>query len=190
MGASLFIPLQMIFQWKRPCHFDLGYNQDFEAPVPFSVGLQSMVSKRITKRGSPESGFPITKCGWCYGTDFDSMNYRAEIGAYTYELTSESIYVWAGKSQASFQSLHNLYYRTAPSSSFYYEDCAYVMVQSSTDGSSWGAFEYLPFDQSNTTGVSNGNGMYTRGTSVNQVTTKCNKYSFPTGASMLRDFKQ
>ena len=167
----------------------LGYNQDFESPVPFTVGpAVNGFQENNWERGMTESGFPIPKCGsgdWCYGTDFDSMNYRNEIGAYTYELTTESIYVWAGKSQASFQSLHNLYYRNAPSSSFYYEDCAYVMVQSSTDGSSWGAFEFLPFDQSNTSGISTGNGMFTRGTSVNQITTKCNKYSFPTGATMI-----
>ena len=59
------------------------------------------------------------------------------------------------------------------------------MIQSSTDGSSWGQFEFLPLDLSNTSGISGGNGIYQRGTSVNQVTTKCNKETFPTGASLL-----
>ncbi len=170
--------------------FSLGYNQDFENPVDYTVGppIDGMMDNNW-EIGEPENGFPITRCGSgdkCYGTDFDSVDYRSAAGEFQYELTTESVYVWAGKSDASFMSLHNLYYRgTGAGTNVYYEDCAYVMIQSSTDGSSWGSFEFLPFDLSNTSGISGGNGIYQRGTSVNQVTTKCNKYTFPTGANLI-----
>lgn len=170
--------------------FSLGYNEDFESPVNFNVGPPiDGVPEDNWEIGQVENGFPIPRCGSgdsCYGTDFDSVDYRLGIGEYQYELTTESEYVWAGKSSASFMSFHNLYYRSAGAgTNVYYEDCAYVMIQSSTDGSSWGQFEFLPLDLSNTSGISGGNGIYQRGTSVNQVTTKCNKETFPTGASLL-----
>ncbi len=170
--------------------FSLGYNEDFESPVNFNVGPPiDGVPEDNWEIGQVENGFPIPRCGSgdsCYGTNFDSVDYRLGIGEYQYELTTESEYVWAGKSSASFMSFHNLYYRSAGAgTNVYYEDCAYVMIQSSTDGSSWGQFEFLPLDLSNTSGISGGNGIYQRGTSVNQVTTKCNKETFPTGASLL-----
>ena len=170
--------------------FSLGYNEDFEGPVNFNVGPPiDGVPEDNWEIGQVENGFPIPRCGSgdsCYGTNFDSVDYRLGIGEYQYELTTESEYVWAGKSSASFMSFHNLYYRSAGAgTNVYYEDCAYVMIQSSTDGSSWGQFEFLPLDLSNTSGISGGNGIYQRGTSVNQVTTKCNKETFPTGASLL-----
>ncbi len=170
--------------------FSLGYNEDFESPVNFNVGPPiNGMPENNWEIGQVENGFPINRCGSgdsCYGTDFDSVDYRASIGEYQYELTTESVYVWAGKSSASFMSFHNLYYRSAGAgTNVYYEDCAYVMIQSSTDGSSWSQFEFLPLDLSNTSGISGGNGIYQRGTSVNQITTKCNKETFPTGASMI-----
>ncbi len=170
--------------------FSLGYNQDFEYPVNFNVGPPiNGMPENNWEIGQVENGFPINRCGSgdsCYGTDFDSVDYRSSMGEYQYELTSESVYVWSGKSSASFMSFHNLYYRSAGAgTNVYYEDCAYVMIQSSTDGSSWTQFEFLPLDLSNTTGISGGNGIYQRGTSVNQITTKCNKETFPTGASMI-----
>ena len=74
---------------------------------------------------------------------FRFNEYRNDIGSYTYELTSESIYVWAG-SLKHVPIPTQLGLQDGPVLSFYYEDCAYVMVQSSTDGTSWGAFEFLP----------------------------------------------
>ena len=130
--------------------FSLGYNQDFENQVNYNVGPPiNGMPENNWEIGQVENGFPINRCGsgdMCYGTDFDSVDYRSGMGEFQYELTSESVYVWAGKSSASFMSFHNLYYRSAGAgTNVYYEDCAYVMIQSSTDGSSWSQFEFLPF---------------------------------------------
>ena len=61
----------------------LGYNEDSESPVNYNVGPPiNGMPENNWEIGQVENGFPINRCGSgdsCYGTDFDSVDYRASI---------------------------------------------------------------------------------------------------------------
>ena len=170
-----------------------GFNANFE-------GTNEGFQRTGTGSGEPmddwelgmvENGAPLARCGlgsWCWGTDFDDNNYRDGITpSYTYELLTPPMLVHVGKTSATFESYHTLYHRPAAgTNNFYYDDCAYVVAQNSTNGVDWNQeFNYVPFDLSQTSPIGNNNGLYQRGASVNQVTTKCDGTSFPSGAYLL-----
>ena len=70
-----------------------------------------------------------------------------------------------------------MFYREASSGSltYYYDDCAYVAVQNSTNNVDFQNAVFAPIDVGATTGVSAGDGLYQVGASVNQVpATRCN----------------
>jgi len=170
-----------------------GFNTNFEGTNSGfgRTGSGTGDGENDWELGMVDNGQPIPRCGlgeWCWGTNFDDNNYR--VGGSTsfeYQLLSAPMIVHQGKTSATFKSYHSLYFRDAAgANNYYYDDCAYVVAQNSTNGVDWNAeFIYVPIDISLTTGISVNSGLQQRGTSVNQVTTKCDYSSFPAGANFI-----
>ncbi|MDP6899357.1 MAG: hypothetical protein QGF94_00785 [Candidatus Thalassarchaeaceae archaeon] len=161
----------------------LGYNADFEASREgWTPGLEQGPNMVNWGHGSSEETPPELQSGcgvgdWCWGTDFTGFDYTQSLpnGEYQLELTSESFYVNPGKSDLSFKSFHNMFYREAGTNQYYYDDCAYVAVMNSTNNQDWNDPIYMPFNIGSTTGVSPNNGLYALGAATNQVpNAKCN----------------
>ena len=158
-----------------------GFNADFEAnPEGWSAGPDQGIQPLIANwaHDHQDNNVLSTGCGvgdWCWGTDFENPDYTASLpdGQFEMVLTSASFFVHPGKADLSFQSFHSLFYREASegSQTYYYDDCAYVAVQNSTNDVDFQNAVFAPIDVGATTGVSVGDGMYQLGTSVNQVPT-------------------
>ena len=162
-----------------------GYNADFESdPEGWSAGVEQGIPPLVANWGHShqDNNVLTTGCGvgdWCWGTDFENPDYTASLpdGEFEMILTSVSFMVYPGKADLSFQSFHSMFYREASSGSltYYYDDCAYVAVQNSTNNVDFQNAVFAPIDVGATTGVSAGDGLYQVGASVNQVpTTRCN----------------
>ncbi len=157
-----------------------GYNADFEAnPEGWSAGPEQGIPPLVANWGHSHQDnnvLPGLGCGvgdWCWGTDFENPDYTANLpdGEHNMVLTSASFFVHPGKADLSFQSFHSMFYREASSgsSTYYYDDCAYVAVQNSTNNADFQNAVFTPFDIGATTGISAGDGLYQLGSSVNQV---------------------
>lgn len=151
-----------------------GYNADFEtSDMGWTPGQD--VDMFNWERSTFDSGWPVQAgCAvgeYCWGTNFIDDDYTDDLGGirFEYVLNSEAAFVHPGKATASFRSYHSLYYRAQGSTSFLYDDCAYVAVRNSTNGQNWNNAEYIPFDMQSTTGVAINQGVYQVGTSSNQV---------------------
>jgi len=163
-----------------------GYNADFEAnPESWSAGPEQGIQPLVANWAHSHQDnnvLPGLGCGvgeWCWGTDFENPDYTATLpdGEHDMVLTSASFFVHPGKADLSFQSFHSLSYREASAGSltYYYDDCAYVAVQNSTNNVDFQNAVYAPFNIGATTGISAGDGLYQLGASVNQVpTARCN----------------
>jgi hypothetical protein len=161
-----------------------GYNADFEAsPGGWAAGpdqgLQPLVANWAHDH-QDNNVLPTMGCGvgdWCWGTDFENPDYTANLpdGEFDMVLTSASFFVHPGKSDLSFRSFHSLFFREAGTNQYYYDDCAYVAVQNSTNNVDFQNAVFTPFDIGSTTGVSSGDGLHQLGTAVNQVpNNRCN----------------
>jgi len=159
----------------------LGYNADFEASQEgWTPGAGQGPEASNWMRGHESDTYLQGGCGvgeYCWGTDFESPDYNMVLpsGEYEYTLISASFFVHPGKSDLSFKSFHSLFYRPATTTSYYYDDCAYVAVMNSTNNANFNSAVFEPFDQSGTTGVSASNGLYQLGNQANQVpNARCN----------------
>ena len=160
-----------------------GYNADFEAnPEGWTAGPEQGLPPLVANWGHSHQDNNVLAqgCGigdWCWGTDFENPDYTANLpdGEYDMVLTSASFFVHPGKADLSFRSFHSLFYREAGTNQYYYDDCAYVAVQNSTNNVDFQNAKFVPIDVGATTGVSSGDGLYQLGTATNQVpTTRCN----------------
>ena len=163
-----------------------GYNADFEAnPEGWSTGPEQGIPPLVANWGhshQENNVLPGLGCGvgdWCWGTDFENPDYTANLpdGEHDMVLTSASFFVHPGKADLSFQSFHSMFYREASSgsSTYYYDDCAYVAVQNSTNNADFQNAVFTPMNIGATTGISAGDGLYQLGASVNQVpSARCN----------------
>ena len=162
-----------------------GYNADFESnPESWTAGVEQGIPPLVANwaHSHQDNNVLSTGCGvgdWCWGTDFENPDYTASLpdGEFDMVLTSASFFVHPGKADLSFQSFHSMFYREASAGSltYYYDDCAYVAVQNSTNNVDFQNAVFAPLDVGATTGISAGDGLYQLGASVNQVpTTRCN----------------
>ncbi|MBN17514.1 MAG: hypothetical protein CMB37_05080 [Euryarchaeota archaeon] len=157
----------------------MGYNADFEGTQEgWTAGADQGVPPQVTnwQLGSDENNQLPYGCEigeWCWGTDFEGVDYTMDLnsGEYNLVLTSASFFVHPGKSDMSFRSFHSLVYRAVGTNQYYYDDCAYVAVQNSTNNADWNNARFSPFDVQATTGLSSGDGLYQLGSSTNQVPT-------------------
>ena len=156
-----------------------GFNADFETSADgFTPGdpVDTFNWERVITQPTPILPTGCATGDTCWGTNFLDPDYTDDSTAseFQYELMSGTIQVHPGKSQATFKSLHSLYYRTGTGTIKYYDDCAYVALRDSTDGASWNSWRFHDIDRSNSTGISPGqHGMFQRGTLANQVTAGC-----------------
>ena len=155
-----------------------GYNADFESgPEGWTAGTEQGIPPLVANwaRGqSDENVLPGLGCGvgdYCWGTDFENPDYTASLpdGEFEMTLTSASFFVHPGKADMTFSSFHSFFFREAGTSQYYYDDCAYVAVQNSTNNVDFQNPVFAPFDIGATTGVSSGDGLHQLGTSTNQV---------------------
>jgi hypothetical protein len=163
-----------------------GYNADFEANSEgWSAGPEQGIAPLVANWGhshQENNVLPGLGCGvgdWCWGTDFENPDYTANLpdGEHDMVLTSASFFVHPGKADLSFQSFHSMFFREASSgsSTYYYDDCAYVAVQNSTNNADFQNAVFAPINIGATTGISAGDGLYQLGASVNQVpSARCN----------------
>mgnify|MGYP004382751097 CR=1 FL=1 len=161
----------------------LGYGADFESNTEGwttgpDQGLEPLVINWGHDRG--DNNVLTQGCGvgdWCWGTDFENPDYTANIpdGEYEMVLNSPSFFVHPGKADMSFRSFHSLFYRSAGTNQFYYDDCAYVAVKNSTNNIDFQNAVFVPFDVGSTTGISSGDGFHQLGSATNQVPSgRCN----------------
>ena len=161
-----------------------GYNADFEGDLEgWSAGLEVGIQPLVANWGHDHQDsnvLPTLGCGvgdWCWGTDFENPDYTANLpdGEFDMVLTSASFFVHPGKADLYFRSFHSLFYREIGQSQYYYDDCAYVAVQNSTNNVDFQNAVFTPIDLGTTTGVSSGDGLHQLGTATNQVpSARCN----------------
>ena len=153
----------------------LGYTADFEGTTDgWTKGPDQGTDPMITNWGHGSNDISAVQCqigDWCWGTDFEELDYTMILngGEYNLILTSASFFVHSGKTDMYFRSAHSLAYRLAGTSQYYYDDCAYVAVQNSTNNADWNNPSFSPFDLQGTSGISSGAGLYQLGSSTNQV---------------------
>ena len=161
----------------------MGYNADFEAnPEGWAAGPDQGVQPLIANwaHNNQDSNVLSQGCGvgdWCWGTDFENPDYTASLpdGEFNMVLTSVSFFVHPGKADMTFKSFHSFFYREAGTNQYYYDDCAYVAVQNSTNNQDFQNPVFAPIDVGATTGVSSGDGLHQLGTATNQVpSSRCN----------------
>ncbi|MEE2759506.1 MAG: hypothetical protein VYA86_05975 [Candidatus Thermoplasmatota archaeon] len=161
----------------------LGYGADFESNTEgWSPGANQGVEPFTTNWQHNLGAYgPLPQgCAvgdWCWGTDFENPDYTLtlEDGEYDLVLTSASFFVYPGKADMTFKSFHSLFYRSAGTNQYYYDDCAYVAVKNSTNNVDFQNPVFAPFNIGSTTGVSAGDGLHQLGTSTNQVPSgRCN----------------
>ena len=165
----------------------MGHNAEFE------TGEQGMspgtpVDMNNWERKTPGGGMsgimmPPTGCAmgdYCWGTNFDDHDYTDDsmiLTEFEYVLETPAIWVYPTKGSASFNSWHSLNYRGS-GSSYYYEDCAYIAYQDSSDGNGWSQWSFLDIDMGNTTGLSQGtSGLFQKVTTpgtAGRVQSSCN----------------
>jgi hypothetical protein len=167
----------------------LGYSADFETgeqgmvPGPPVEGIFNW--ERKMPGGGMTGGLMIPPHGcamgnYCWGTNFDDPDYTDDTQTTTsfeYILETPPIWVHPTKGSGSFNSWHSLNYR-ASGVNRYYEDCAYVAYQDSSDGNAWSPWAFLNFDLGNTTGLQQGSqGLFQKVTTpgtIGQVQNNCN----------------
>ena len=179
----------------------LGFNAEFETggqgmvPGPAIDGLFNW------ERKTPGGGMgglmmPPTGCGmgnYCWGTNFDDPDYTDDSMTNSFEYTMDTSPIWVhpNKGSASFNSWHSLNYRSTGPGAMYYEDCAYVAFQDSSDAVGWSQWSFLDFDIGNTTGVQQGtHGLFQKvqTSGANKVQSNCNgkgTISVPANAWLL-----
>jgi hypothetical protein len=161
-----------------------GFNADFE------IGGQGMapgapIDTFNWERKSPGmSNIPPSGCSsgsYCWGTNFDDPDYTDDTIQTDFEYTVDTkpIWVFPTKGTATFKSYHSTYYRQATGNNFFYEDCAYVAVQNSSDGNGWSQWGFMPLDLGTTQGLQQGTqGLFqvadVTGVTTNKVQTSCN----------------
>ena len=165
----------------------LGYSAEFETgeqgmiPGPAVDGMFNW-ERKMPGGGMGGMMMPPTGCAmgnYCWGTNFDDPDYTDDSIATSFEYTLETSPIWVHptKGSASFNSWHSLNYR-ASGANRYYEDCAYVAYQDSSDGNGWSQWSFLSFDLGNTTGLQQGSqGLFQKVTTpgtTNQVQNNCN----------------
>ncbi len=173
-----------------------GFNADFESGAQgMTVGTPVDIYnwERDTQGlvGLPPSG--CATGDYCWGTNFHDFDYTddALLPTYEYTMDTPAIWVYPNKGTATFNSWHSLYYRSAGGSNFYYEDCAYVAVQNSSDTTAWSPWTYQAIDISGTQGLQQGTqGLFQKAssTTANKVQTGCNgkgSISVPTNSWVL-----
>ena len=163
-----------------------GFNADFESGSEgWTTGPDQGIPPLVANwaRGNTNDNvLPTLGCGvgdWCWGTDFENPDYTANTpdGEFEMTLTSVSFFVHPGKADMTFRSYHSLFYREAGTNQYYYDDCAYVTVQNSTNNVDFQNPVFAPFDIGATTGISSGDGLHQLGTSTNQVPSgKCGNH--------------
>jgi hypothetical protein len=161
----------------------MGYNADFEAnPEGWAAGPDQGVQPLIANwaHNNQDNNVLAQGCGvgdWCWGTDFENPDYTATLpdGEFNMVLTSVSFFVHPGKADLTFKSFHSFFYREAGTNQYYYDDCAYVAVQNSTNNQDFQNAVFAPIDVGATTGVSSGDGLHQLGSATNQVpANRCN----------------
>ena len=163
-----------------------GYNADFESNTEgWTTGPEQGIQPLVANwaHGHQDSNvLPSLGCGvgdWCWGTDFENPDYTANLpdGEFEMTLTSASFFIHPGKADLTFRSFHSLFFREAGTSQYYYDDCAYVAVQNSTNNVDFQNPTFVPIDIGGTTGISSGDGLYQLGTATNQVpSAKCGDF--------------
>ena len=157
-----------------------GYNADFESSSEgWAAGPEQGIQPLVANwaHGHQDSNvLPGLGCGvgdWCWGTDFENPDYTAQLpdGEFEMTLTSASFFVHPGKADLTFRSFHSLFFREAGTNQYYYDDCAYVAVQNSTNDVDFQNPVFTPIDIGATTGISSGDGLHQLGASTNQVPT-------------------
>ena len=157
-----------------------GYNADFESSAEgWTTGPEQGIPPMVANwaHGHQDNNvLPTLGCGvgdWCWGTDFENPDYTANIpdGEFEMTLSSESFFVHPGKADMTFRSFHSLFFREAGTNQYYYDDCAYVAVQNSTNDVDFQNPVFTPIDIGATTGISSGDGLHQLGASTNQVPT-------------------
>ncbi|HIF46732.1 MAG TPA: hypothetical protein EYQ73_08105 [Candidatus Poseidoniales archaeon] len=116
----------------------------------------------------------------CWGTnmfDVDNDYTNDDTGSgFTYEMISPAMQVLPGAYTAKFSSWHGFHWSqinpgTNPTN--YYYDCGYVMVRNSSNPTfpppEQGGWVYVPFDMTNSSGISFSNGLYPVGSGNGKI---------------------
>ena len=157
-----------------------GFNADFETGSQGMTPQQPVDIFNWERKTPGMMHIPASGCAtgdFCWGTNFDDPDYTddAPDASFEYTMDTSAIWVYPTKGAATFNSYHSLYNRAATGSNKYYEDCAYVAVQNSSDAVGWSPWEFVDIDIGATSGLQQGTqGLFQRGTGVNKVQSSCN----------------
>nr|MBC8518757.1 hypothetical protein [Euryarchaeota archaeon] len=159
-----------------------GYNADWETGAQgmtpgVPVDIFNWERKTPGMMNIPPSG--CASGDYCWGTNFDDNDYSddSQMSDYDYTMDTPAMWVYPTKGAATFKSYHSTYFRSASGSNYYYEDCAYVAIQNSSDATAWSQWQYQPIDIQTTQGLQQGTqGLFqkTTTTTVNKVQSACN----------------